>query len=838
MTTLSSDVRDRLADEIARAGGREVSFVGTVDADDIVVDVRTVARGTVDGVLALPGVAERGEIFLHNHPSGVLEPSAADLNVAVRLHDGGIGFGIVDNTARELYVVVDVPKPKTYVSMDAVAVADELGPDGRVAKAMGVFEDRPSQRDMAAYVADTYNEGGVSILEAGTGVGKSFGYLVPAIRWAQTNGERTIVSTNTINLQEQLVGRDLPLLAKTLLDEDGKKPTYALLKGWNNYLCIARLETACGGQGSLLEPEWGPELDMLGDWATKTTDGSLADLPDAPSPAVWDEVKAEADLCSRLECPHFDRCFVFEARRRAADADVVVVNHHLLAADLAVRRVQENWRDAAVLPPYKRLVLDEGHHLEDVAAKHLATQITSRGAQRLLSRLERNGKGLIPTMLLELQRAGDDASRASAEILRDSVLREVGDARTYADRVFVLLAECLKRSSAPVKRLEDEFVEDPVWEEGLGVALDNVLGTLNRAKAGIEIVADQLQFDDEPDRRSDLLRELRGVIRRLQAASDGFGLTLRPSTTAGTVRWIERRGERPVGGLPFPMSLAAVPLDLSKLLRETLFDRIETVVLTSATLATGGDFDFLRNRLGLNRPPDPVRFAEVLPSPFDFAEQCLFGVPTDLPDPRASESEHDEALARTVVQLAHASDGGMFVLFTSHAQLRRVANRVRDSIGHRWPFLVQGEGPRDRLLRRFREAGSAVLFGTDSFWEGVDVPGRSLRALVLAKLPFRVPSEPLTAARLEAIEAAGGNGFRQYLLPLAALKLKQGFGRLIRTKTDVGVVILMDPRIVTKNYGQILLESLPPASRVIGEWEHLHATTEEFFARHGIGAPA
>jgi ATP-dependent DNA helicase DinG len=180
----------------------------------------------------------------------------------------------------------------------------------------------------------------------------------------------------------------------------------------------------------------------------------------------------------------------------------------------------------------------------------------------------------------------------------------------------------------------------------------------------------------------------------------------------------------------------------------------------------------------------------------------------------------------------------MFVLFTSHAQLRRVANRVRDSIGHRWPFLVQGEGPRDRLLRRFREAGSAVLFGTDSFWEGVDVPGRSLRALVLAKLPFRVPSEPLTAARLEAIEAAGGNGFRQYLLPLAALKLKQGFGRLIRTKTDVGVVILMDPRIVTKNYGQILLESLPPASRVIGEWEHLHATTEDFFARHGIGAPA
>ncbi len=838
MTTLAADVRERLAEQIAQAGGREVSFVGTVDADGVVTDVRTVARGTVDAVLALPGVAERGELFLHNHPGGDLNPSAADLNVAVRLHDAGIGFGIINNSADELYIVVEVPKPKAYVSIDAIATAHELDEQGRVARAMGTFEDRPSQRDMAAFVVDAYNDGGVAILEAGTGVGKSFGYLVPALTWAQANGERTVVSTNTINLQEQLVGKDLPMLAKALRDDDGKQPTFALLKGWNNYLCIARLNTTRAGQGSLLEPEWQPDLDMLHEWASTTNDGSLADLPDPPAPEVWDEVRAEADLCSRLECPHFDRCFLFEARRRAADADVVVVNHHLLAADLAIRRIQENWRDAAVLPPYKRLILDEGHHLEDVAARHLGTQISSRGVQRLLSRLERNGKGLIPTMLLELRRAGDGGSHASEEILRDSVLREVGDARTHADRVFTLLAEYLKRSAAPVQRLDDGFSQASIWEEGLGVALDNVLRTLNRARDGIEVVADQLQLDDEPDRRSELLRELRGVVRRLQGASDGFGLTLRPATSSGTVRWIERRGDRPVGGLPFPMALSAVPLDLSTLLRETVFDRVETIVMTSATLSTSGGFDFLRSRLGLSAPPDPVKYQEILPSPFDFGEQCLFGVPTDLPDPRSDEAGHDRALATACVQLAHASDGGMFVLFTSHAQLRRVAKMVRESIGHRWPLLVQGEGQRDRLLRRFREAGSAVLFGTDSFWEGVDVPGRSLRTLVLAKLPFRVPSEPLTAARLEEIEARGQDGFREYLLPLAALKLKQGFGRLIRARTDVGVVMLMDPRIVTKNYGAMLLESLPPATRVIGEWGHVHATVEEFFARHGIGAPA
>ena len=838
MTTLPPAIRDRLAREIAGAGGREVSFVATVDHQDVVTDVRTVARGTVNAVLALPGVVVRGEMMLHNHPSGVLDPSPADLDVAARLHDDGVGFGIIDNSAEVLYVVVPVPKPRSVRPIDAIEVAAALGEGGRVARAMGLFEDRPSQRDMASFVADTYNDGGVALLEAGTGVGKSFAYLVPAFSWARTNDERTVVSTNTINLQEQLVGKDLPLLAKALEDDDGQQPTYALLKGWNNYLCIARLNTAQAGQGSLLEPERQPEIDALHGWASQTRDGSLADLVDAPSPEVWDEVRAEPDLCSRVECPHFDRCFVFEARRRAADADVVVVNHHLLAADLAIRRIQENWQEAAVLPPYKRLILDEGHHLEDVAAKHLGTHVTSRGVQRLLSRLERNGKGLVPTLLVELRRSGDEASLACEEILRSSVLREIEDAKKHTDRVFVLLAEFLGRSGQSVQRLGDGFREDEIWEEGLGVALDNSLATLDRVRGGIEVVADQLALDEEPDRRSELLRELRGVVRRLQNAADGFSLTLRPASSSGNVRWIEKRGDRPVAGLPFPMGLAAVPLDLSSLLRDSLFDRIETVVLTSATLATGGDFDFLKARLGLAQPPDPLKFAEILESPFDFGAQCLFGVPTDLPDPRSDESAHDAAIATAIVQLAHASDGGLFGLFTSHAALRRVANLVRESIGRRWPFLVQGEGQRDHLLRRFRESGSAVLFGTDSFWEGVDVPGASLRALVLAKLPFRVPSEPLTAARLEAIEARGEDGFRQYLLPLAALKLKQGFGRLIRNKTDLGVVILMDSRIASRPYGAVLMESLPRAERVVATWREVHSAAEEFFARHGIGAPA
>jgi ATP-dependent DNA helicase DinG len=272
-------------------------------------------------------------------------------------------------------------------------------------------------------------------------------------------------------------------------------------------------------------------------------------------------------------------------------------------------------------------------------------------------------------------------------------------------------------------------------------------------------------------------------------------------------------------------------------LKETLFDRVDTVVLTSATLSTGGDFGFVKKRLGIDLPPSRIKYQHSLPSPFNFAEQCLFGVPTDTPDARSSAAGHDQAVAQAIFELASAADGGMFVLFTSHAQLKRTAATVRDAIGSRWPLLIQGEGQRDRLLRRFRDAGSGILFGTDSFWEGVDVPGPSLRVLLLAKLPFKVPDEPLTAARLEQIEGEGGDGFRDYLLPTAALKLKQGFGRLIRTRTDFGVVVLMDHRIVTRPYGRMLLDSLPPAAQVVGSWPVVRSAVEDFFARHEAGAP-
>ncbi|HEY9479185.1 MAG TPA: JAB domain-containing protein, partial [Gemmatimonadaceae bacterium] len=523
---------------IRLAGGREVCFVATVDDEGVMRSARVVARGDIRSVLALPGFAERGEMLVHNHPSGVLEPSDADLEIAVRMHDGGIGFGIIDNDARSLYVVVEVPREEKTSRIDPCDVEEVLGPSGRIAERLPHYEDRPSQRAMASSIARLYNDGGIGLFEAGTGVGKSLGYLVPALRWAAANGERTIVSTNTINLQEQLVGKDLPFLRRSLDDQPVR---FALLKGWRNYLCLNRLEQAGASGPGLFDDGMIAELDSLRAWAERTTDGSLADLPAPPRAEVWDEVAAEPDLCARLKCPHFDRCFVFQARRKAAQADVIVVNHHLLLSDLAVRRAQQNWGDAAVLPAYKRLIVDEGHHLEDAAAAHLGSTVTRRALQRLLTRLDRRGKGLLNALVVRLAEYDDLYSVASVDLVHSRLAPAARAAREKGALVFDLLDTLLVGEGAPIVRLTDSFAEHPIWESGLDAALTDVLREIALLREGLDLVRDRMEADStRRDAVASLLSEIRGVSRRLDAVGDGLQRALRPSSGGEReVRWIE-----------------------------------------------------------------------------------------------------------------------------------------------------------------------------------------------------------------------------------------------------------------------------------------------------------
>ncbi|HEX2094214.1 MAG TPA: helicase C-terminal domain-containing protein [Longimicrobiaceae bacterium] len=835
---LSPTAAELVRREIARARGNEVCFVARVGEDGEVTDPRVVARGHATAVLAAVRGPESGGLLIHNHPSGRLEPSEADLAVAAQLWEQGLGFAITDNGASELYVVVEPPAEERLEPLDPERIDAELGPGGPVARRHPRYEDRPQQRELSRMIAGVYNGGGVGIAEAGTGTGKSVAYLLPAIRWALQNRERTVVSTNTINLQEQLVEKDLPFLRRAL----GEPFRFALVKGRRNYVSIRRALLARETAPALLDAEKQAELSAILEWMRKTQDGSLSDLSFRPSAEVWDEVSSESDVCLRARCPHFEECFYQRARRDASAADVVVVNHHLLFSDLAVRRTQGNYTAPAVLPHYRRLILDEAHNLEESATSHLGASISRRGLFRILRRLENRGKGLLPAFAEALRGRPDDLlARGALDHIGERLLPALEGARERAGTVFSFLEDLFKEAGGLMVRLQDDFGRHPVWVLGLEDALEGLLANLDSLLRGMELLRERVSLDETL--RSALeqqLLELRGAANRVESAGDALRAALRPpDDTLRMVRWMERQAER--DGREGNLTLSAAPLDLSGVLREAVFQKVPSVVLTSATLATQGNFRFIRQRLGLWATDDEPRVEEaVYPSPFDYAEQTLLAVPTDLPIPAGEmDPRHDEATVRAVIEHAKVSDGGLFVLFTSYRALRHVAGELRRrKIDLQWPLFVHGEGPRAQLVERFAASGRGILLGTTSFWEGVDVPGHPLRGLVIPKLPFKVPTEPVTAARIEAIEAAGGNSFMQYMLPNAAIRLKQGFGRLIRSREDHGVVLVLDGRVAKKSYGRYFIDSLPEVPVRMGPWREVRDEMERFYGERGAARRA
>jgi ATP-dependent DNA helicase DinG len=830
---LTAAAAQSIREEVRRARGNEVCFVATVGEDGAVAAPRAVARGNDRAVLAALNQAPAGSIAIHNHPSGVLEPSEPDLRIAAALYQQNIGFAITDNEALELYVVVEPPvlSPRQLLVDDEIDAV--LAPGGPMERYHGAYEDRPTQREMAQSVARAYNEGGVVLAEAGTGTGKSVAYLIPAVQWAVRNGERTVVSTNTINLQEQLVRKDLPLLARII----GQDFRFALVKGRQNYVSIRRARLAAQGQTMLFEEPQRRALSAILDWLEHTGEGSIQDLPFTPPAEVWDEVLSDSDVCLRAKCPHFEACFYQKSRREASQAEILVANHHLLFSDVAVRRMQDNYGSSMVLPPYRRIVLDEAHNVEDAATEHLGANVSRRGLFRVLGRLERRGKGLLPALESKLLAADPDAVQREA-------LRQIGDdlkplverARSSSHELFTALDQMLANADDGILRLEESFNASEVWTSGLDTRHQNCVLNLEAIARGINRLRETIQVERRwTEFLQEQVVELNGISSRVQTALEGLRTAFSPADSTVLVRWLERRTQ--TGG-EANVLVRAAPIDLSELMRETLFDRVDSAILTSATLATRDGFNFIRRRLGLSSG-QRVREA-VHASPFDYEEQARIVVPNDLPLPDAFDgSSFDRATAGVVAELSAIAGGGLFVLFTSYRSLRTVASELRRvGVADRWPLFVQGEAARTRLLDSFVQSGRGVLLGVNSFWEGVDVPGDPLRAIVIAKLPFKVPTEPLTAARVEAIERDGGNSFAQYLLPHAVLRLKQGFGRLIRTRTDRGTVLLLDRRVLERGYGRFFLESLPPAPLLSGPWSELRFELAQFYGSETVSLAA
>ncbi|PLX83495.1 MAG: helicase [Desulfuromonas sp.] len=835
--SFSPDARQLMRAAITDAGGNEVFFVGRTDADLRVVEVEVLARGSQEAVPAIMQACSHGEVVIHNHPSGHLQPSGADIEIASRLGALGVGFYIVDNGAERVYRVVEAFAPRTEQRVEPERIDAILGPGGEVAKSLPGYEDRPEQLRMAFAVGEAFNGGKLGVVEAGTGTGKSLAYLVPAILWALGNEERVVVSTNTINLQEQLVRKDIPFLQRV----SGLQFRAVLVKGRGNYLCLRRLESARLEPG-LFDDEHAGELAAVGEWAAKTADGSKEELTFLPRQQVWEEVRCEFDQCARVRCQHYGACFFHRARRRAAQADLLVVNHALLLSDLALRDQTDNYSAAAVLPPFERIILDEAHHLEDVATNYFSAQITRFSFARVLNRLRHPRKadmGLLPRFLSSLARELPDSEDELYRDLHGRVENLLVDRQARFDRAVRDLEQIGTDLAASLgRRLSDReeirhrivpaFAAGETWgeiEERVR-KLSKETGLLAKAVRELLRACDKIP-EAVHDKLSSNLVDIRGIAARLEGIASDLGGFV--ACAEGTCSWIEVKRGRIGRGSGVVPRLCSAWLEVAGHLKRAIYDRFKTVVMTSATLAVGTSFDFFRHRVGLDRT-EPGRVGELLlASPFDFAHQALVAVPTDIPEP--GRAGFPEAVRDLVERAVLAADGRSFVLFTAYSLLQRVHAELSPVLAARgYHCLRQGEENRHRLLQKFAQDPTSVLFGTDSFWEGVDVPGRALEQVIIARLPFKVPTEPVLEARAEAIERAGGDPFMEYTVPQAVLKFKQGFGRLIRHREDRGVVLILDARVVKKGYGRIFLRSLPDAETVAAPTEEVFARIEAFFA--------
>jgi ATP-dependent DNA helicase DinG len=644
-----------------------------------------------------------------------------------------------------------------------------FGPGGLLSQTHPAYEFRRGQLQMAQAVEQALDGRRHLIVEAGTGTGKTLAYLMPVIR----SGKRVIISTGTKNLQEQLFHKDVPFLQQALYPEGNRKISVCYMKGRNNYLCRKKLYDLTG-QPVLNGLDEIEQYRAIAAWEENTASGDrseLASLPEAS--ALWHKLDARADTCLGQKCSAWDKCFVTEMHRRAMESDIIIVNHHLFFADLAIKQQADGAPDAGILPEAGAVIFDEAHELEDVAGNYFGISVSAARLEELCRDVEGS---------LQRNRMYTTGLSGALKSLRDR-----------SGFFFSLLPEGEGRFAFENRR---EFLEEN-GEEFLG---------LQRALTHIGAELENLPSKPE---------EVYAFSRRAQELQVQLGFAME-SEDRNTVFWIERRR---TGREKLNVSLQATPIDVGPVLRECLWSKLDTVVLTSATLAVGGGFEYIRQRLGIEHAKDLV-----LPSHFDYPNQAILYVPPDLPDPRTPQ--FSIKAAERIRKLLEITRGRAFVLFTSYAQMRDIHQRLLGEV--EFPMLLQGDAPKSALLEEFRITPNCVLFATSSFWQGVDVQGEQLSCVIIDRLPFAVPSDPVVAARVKAVDAEGGNAFFQYQVPAAVITLKQGFGRLIRSLHDRGLLALLDNRILKKQYGKVFVESLPNYRRTtdIGQVEKFFGITD------------
>ena len=781
---------------IAEAGGNEVFACGSLNAEGIVVSVEIQARGNTDSVYITKN-ARTASVLIHNHPSGVLFPSEADMAIAGQAAENCAGFYIVDNNVEYVNAVVEPVLPRAIKQIDSDAAAFYLSSEGPFAKREEEYEERPSQIELLKKICEVFNENKIGVFEAGTGVGKSLAYLIPSMLWAESNKERIVISTGTINLQHQLVEKDIPA-AESILPFKLKA---VLLKGRQNYLCLRRLHSVLEEKD--LFTEEADALDEIKEWSDITNSGSRSDLAVMPPESVWIRVNSESDSCMGMKCPYRERCFVMKNRKKATDANILIVNHHLLFSDIEMRLSGAGFDDTAVLPPYKRVIFDEAHGIESAATSFFSESLSRFKLLRQINMLYRQRKSSAAGLVFTI----DALSNSDCDLTE-----VIGTAEKVKQTFYDLENEAL-----------DIIGTDYSWrvEEKNAERAEPLFSAVSQLREDIAVfvsyIRNMLTTISEDNEDTPAVWECKQIVRRVEEMGILCNNFVSWREYPDSVFWIEKKR---LSNGTFAAVFVQTPLDISKTMNAGVFEPMKSVVCTSATLRTGNSFSYWSGRTGVLFAEKERILSGVFDSPFPYRKNLLLSVPVDIPFP--SERNFQQWMEEAVISLIRASKGRALVLFTSYDSLSYACEHARKVLPREGiPVFKQGEDDRFRLLEHFKNDVDSVLFATDSFWEGVDVPGESLSHVIIVKLPFGVPSDPVFAAKSEAIEKRGGNPFMELSVPDAVMHFRQGYGRLMRRSTDRGVVTVLDNRIIKKQYGRIFTESLPKSEYCFEPFENV-----------------
>ena len=794
---LSDAVRKEIKAAIKDASGNEVFFTGDVTPNGLVESVKIGSRGNAHTVPVNFSDLRNASVLIHNHPGGNLLPSEADLNVAQNASENGCGFYIINNSVTEIYVVVEPVLPKTVKKIDTENAGSYISAGGQLSKITEAFEERPVQVELLKHIVTAFNDNKIAVFEAGTGVGKSYSYLIPSVIWALTNHERVIISTGTINLQQQLCEKDLPAVEKII----GKKIKYVLMKGRQNYICMRRLNDAASIL-DLFEGE-GDELKKIAEWAQSSPTGSKSDLTFMPSENVWTKVNSESDACMGMRCPFFNECFVMKVRREAAAANLIIVNHHLLFADIESRLSGAGYEDSAVLPPYRHIIFDEAHGIENAATSFFSESVNRFKLNKLINQMYRHRKN-------------SEAGHLCSLAILSSNEEKAGDAFEITNKIKLAITnvEIAAKDlllNEYTMRLYDATVRN------FGPFLVAV-GELTRAiGAFADLIRVVMEGISDEDKDAPCFWESKIILRHL----DSYVILLKNfcvwDEKKEDVFWIQKK-KLPSdlvrdGGDQEYVILTQTPLDISHLMNDGVFEQMSSVVCTSATLKTGRDFSYWMRRTGVSLSEEDRVIKGEFPSPFPYHKNMLFAVPNDAPTP--DNIQYQQYIEMALPRLIEAAAGRTLVLFTSYESLKSAYRTVLATMrGFPGRIMKQGDDDNAKLLEAFKKENESVLFATDSFWQGVDIPGESLSQVIIVKLPFTVPNDPVFVARAEAIEKRGGSSFMELSVPEAVIKFRQGIGRLIRRSDDKGVVVVLDRRIYEKRYGSFFLASMPECKKL------------------------